>query len=135
MGADRQALIDLCRDVLRPLIEADEGKLYLVAAKEGELAVHLGGTCSGCPGADLTIRTLIEPTVRELDPDLRVTVTVGAKIPPDAVPIESVGAQQDAEQDAAEHDESSGAPEQQEPESSDAPSEPSSDTDGTTQTA
>lgn len=91
MGADPKRLIDLCRNVLRPLIEADEGRLYFVSASDTELSLHLGGNCSGCPGAPLTIRTLIEPLAREVDPNVRVTVTVGAKVPANAVPIECVG--------------------------------------------
>lgn len=89
MGAARQRFVDLCRDVLRPLIEADEGKLFLVSADEGELVLHLGGTCSGCPGAPLTIRTLIEPAVKAIDPSVRVVVTVGAKQPEQAVLVEA----------------------------------------------
>jgi Fe-S cluster biogenesis protein NfuA len=89
MGAARQRFVDLCRDVLRPLIEADEGKLFLVSADEGELVLHLGGTCAGCPGAPLTIRTLIEPAVRAIDPSVRVVVTVGAKRPENAVLVEA----------------------------------------------
>ncbi|PIE05734.1 MAG: hypothetical protein CSA75_03195 [Sorangium cellulosum] len=89
MRADPQRLIDLCRDVLRPLIEADNGKLFLVSADDNELVLHLGGTCSGCPGAPLTIRTLIEPAVRQIDPHVRVVVTVGAKCPANAVFLES----------------------------------------------
>ena len=89
MGAStRQRLVSLCRHVLCPLIEADEGKLYLVSADDNALALHLGGNCSGCPGAPLTIRTLIEPAVRSIAPDIRVTVTVGAKKPAGAVLVE-----------------------------------------------
>jgi Fe-S cluster biogenesis protein NfuA len=89
MDAARQRFVALCRDVLRPLIEADDGKLYLVSVTEGQLTLHLGGSCSGCPGASLTIRTLIEPAVRAIDPNVRVVVTVGAKQPEDAVLVEA----------------------------------------------
>jgi Fe-S cluster biogenesis protein NfuA len=88
--ATRQQLLALCRDVLAPLVEADKGRLYIVSAADDELTLHLGGNCSGCPGAPLTIRTLIEPAVRDLYPDVRLVVTVGAKRPPTAVEVKAV---------------------------------------------
>ena len=97
-AATRQRFVELCRDVLRPLIEADDGKLYLVSANDDELKLHLGGSCSGCPGAPLTIRTLIEPAARAIDPNVRVVVTVGAKRPDNAVPV--VAAEEVAEESA-----------------------------------
>jgi len=81
---------------LRPLIEADGGKLYLVKAESDQLSLHLGGACSGCPGASLTIRTLIEPAARAIDPQVRVVVTVGAKRPENAVLVEAAEPSTDA---------------------------------------
>ena len=89
-SATRHQLLVLCREVLAPLVEADNGRLYVVSAADDELALHLGGKCSGCPGAPLTIRTLIEPAVRELTPDVRLVVTVGAKLPAGAIKADSV---------------------------------------------
>ena len=87
MDATGQRLAELLRDVLRPLIEADEGKLYLVSAADGQLALHLGGVCAGCPGASLTVQTLIEPAVYAMDPATRVKVTFGTKPPENALLI------------------------------------------------
>jgi len=89
MDAVEQLLLGLCRDVLRPLIEADNGRLYLVSLSDGKLALHLGGACSGCPGASITIRTLIEPAVHAVDPNTQVFVTVGTRQPPHAVLLEA----------------------------------------------
>ena len=89
MDAARQGFIDLCRDVLRPLIEADEGKLYYVSITDRQVVLHLGGGCCGCPGAPLTIRTLIEPAIHAIDPKVQVIVTVGAKRPDEAILIDA----------------------------------------------
>ena len=89
MDAVGKKLEDLCRNVLRPLIEADHWKLYLVAATHEELTLHLGGTCAGCPGASMTVQTLIEPAVRTVSPSTKVVVTVGTTHPEDAVLLEA----------------------------------------------
>ena len=80
-----RALVVLCRDVFRPLIEADGGKLHIVFVSYDKLVLHLGGSCSGCPGAPITVRSLIEPEVHAIDPGIRVVVTSGAKTPDDAM--------------------------------------------------
>jgi Fe-S cluster biogenesis protein NfuA len=48
---------------------------------EDEVAIHLTGTCSGCPGATLTARGVIEPAVRTVVKGAKVIVTTGMKIP------------------------------------------------------
>ncbi len=87
--ATRRQLIDLCHDVLAPLIGADGGELYIVDAAEDALTLHLGGKCSGCPGASSTIRTLIEPAVRTLPGQVRLKVSVGARLPAGATKVEA----------------------------------------------
>lgn len=75
------ALTQVCRDVIHPLVQADGGELYLVSLSEGGIALHLSGACAGCPGVGLTSRHVIEPALRAIDPNLRVTITSGASIP------------------------------------------------------
>ncbi len=87
-SAIRQQLIDLCRDVLAPLLRADGGDLYIVSASDDSLALHLAGTCSGCPGAPTTIRSLIEPAVRTVSVAVRVSVTTGPSVPLGAIRVE-----------------------------------------------
>ena len=86
--ASRQQLLALCRNVLAPMLRADEGELYIVSVDDNELIIHLAGTCSGCPGAGMTIRSVIEPAVRQLSEEVRLIVTVGAKMPPGALRAE-----------------------------------------------
>ena len=57
------------------------GELYLVAVEPDHLTLHLAGTCSGCPGAVLTTRGVIEPAVHAVAPSARVVVTNGVKVP------------------------------------------------------
>jgi Fe-S cluster biogenesis protein NfuA len=81
MPATIDQLLKVCKDVIAPLIRADGGELYLVAVEPDHLTLHLAGTCSGCPGAVLTARGVIEPAVHAVAPSARVIVTNGVKVP------------------------------------------------------
>ena len=81
MAATIDQLLKVCRDVIAPLIRADGGELYVVAVEPDHLTLHLAGVCSGCPGAVLTSRGVIEPAVHAVAPSARVVVTNGVKVP------------------------------------------------------
>ena len=81
MPATIDQLLKVCKDVIAPLIRSDGGELYLVAVEPDQLTLHLAGVCSGCPGAVLTARGVIEPAVHAVAPSARVVVTNGAKVP------------------------------------------------------
>jgi Fe-S cluster biogenesis protein NfuA len=72
--------------VLAPLVEADQGELYLVrgAADPAEIHLHLGGRFSGCPGNALVTAHVIRPLLAAASPARRVHVTSGAILPPGA---------------------------------------------------
>jgi Fe-S cluster biogenesis protein NfuA len=88
--ATRQQLLELCRDIIAPLLRADGGELYVVSVEDDVLALHMGGTCSGCPGAPVTQRSVIEPAVRSLPGGVHLTVTNGAAIPAGARRLEEI---------------------------------------------
>ncbi len=69
------------RDVLVPMIEVDGGVMYLVSLDESEVALHLAGTCAGCPGTVLTTNEVIKPAVHGVAPKAKVTITSGWTIP------------------------------------------------------
>jgi Fe-S cluster biogenesis protein NfuA len=81
MAATIDQLLKVCKDVIAPLVRADGGELYLVAVEPDHLTLHLAGTCSGCPGAVLTTRGVIEPAIHAVAPSARVIVTSGVKVP------------------------------------------------------
>jgi Fe-S cluster biogenesis protein NfuA len=87
MSSDtRKQILELCRDVISPLLAADGGVLYIVSIDNEAVAMHLGGKCAGCPGAPTTTRLIIEPAVRSLGPTIKVTVTAGNRVPEGAKP-------------------------------------------------
>lgn len=81
MPASIDKLLKVCREVIAPLVRADGGELYVVAVEPDHLTLHLAGTCSGCPGAVLTTRGVIEPAVHAVAPSARVVVSSGARVP------------------------------------------------------
>jgi Fe-S cluster biogenesis protein NfuA len=83
-SASRDDLLKVCEETLVPLVQADGGEVWLVAADTDEVVLHLAGTCAGCPGATLTSKHVIEPALKAVSPSVRVVVTSGIRIPPGA---------------------------------------------------
>jgi Fe-S cluster biogenesis protein NfuA len=81
MGSPREEMLRAIREILVPLVRADGGELYLLRADDRNVELHLGGRFAGCPGNTLTARCVIEPLLRAVVPDVRVTVTAGALVP------------------------------------------------------
>jgi Fe-S cluster biogenesis protein NfuA len=77
------------RDVVAPLITADDGEIYIVEIAERRLWLHLGGRFAGCPGNTLVTRRVIEPLIRAIAPAVELTVTAGALVPTGARSITS----------------------------------------------
>jgi Fe-S cluster biogenesis protein NfuA len=80
----REDIVRVVREVLAPLVGADGGELYLVRLDERQLALHLCGRFSGCPGNTLATRRIIMPAIRAVAPGLQVSVTSGVLVPPGA---------------------------------------------------
>lgn len=82
-------LLEVLETVIAPMIEADGGQLYLVAADSASVRLHLGGTCCGCPGARTTARWIIEPAVQAVVAKAKVEVTAGWLVPSGAERVEA----------------------------------------------
>ncbi|MBD3163188.1 MAG: hypothetical protein GF346_12055 [Candidatus Eisenbacteria bacterium] len=58
---------------IRPLLQKDGGDLELVDIKERLVYVRLTGACVGCPGAGMTMKLMVEQTLKEMvDERIRV---------------------------------------------------------------
>jgi Fe-S cluster biogenesis protein NfuA len=55
----------LIADYLRPLVEADGGKIDLIEVTSTRVVVRLSGTCCGCPGQPYTVSRVIEPAIKQ----------------------------------------------------------------------
>jgi Fe-S cluster biogenesis protein NfuA len=54
----------LIAEYIRPLVEADGGKVELVEVSEKRVVLRLTGTCAGCPGQPFTLSRVIEPVLK-----------------------------------------------------------------------
>ncbi|MDR1886264.1 MAG: NifU family protein [Synergistaceae bacterium] len=61
---------------IRPMLESHGGGIDLVGFDEesGILSVQLTGGCCGCPGAQATIRNMVESVVQRTVPEVREVV-------------------------------------------------------------
>lgn len=60
----------LIAEYIRPLVEADGGKIELVEVSDKRVVIRLSGTCAGCPGQPYTLSRVIEPLLKRfLGPD------------------------------------------------------------------
>ncbi len=78
--ATEQLLIVLT-EILAPLVEADEGELYVVEANSHAVRLHLGGRFSGCPGNQLVSESVFLPALRTVDPEVSLEVSSGPIVP------------------------------------------------------
>jgi Fe-S cluster biogenesis protein NfuA len=81
MPANIDQMLKVCREVIAPLVKADQGEIYLVALEADQITLHLAGMCAGCPGVTLTVKGVIEPAVHAVAPSTRVVVSAGIRIP------------------------------------------------------
>lgn len=81
MPANIDQMLKVCREVVAPLIRADQGEIYLVAVEPDQITLHLAGMCAGCPGVSLTVKGVIEPAVHAVAPAAKVVVSSGIRIP------------------------------------------------------
>ncbi len=81
MPANIDQMLKVCREVIAPLVRADQGEIYLVAVEPEQITLHLAGMCAGCPGVNLTVKGVIEPAVHAVAPSARVVVSAGIRIP------------------------------------------------------
>lgn len=51
---------------IRPLVEADGGRIELIDATEARIVIRLSGVCRGCPGQPFTLQRVIEPALKRL---------------------------------------------------------------------
>jgi Fe-S cluster biogenesis protein NfuA len=87
MGAPRDQILEIVREIVGPLVRADGGQIYLIALGERSLALHLSGRFSGCPGNTLARRRVLEPLLNARFPDLKIEITSGPLLPAGAEPV------------------------------------------------
>lgn len=80
-GMMRARIEQVVQDVIRPLVEADSGRVKLEIVTPDEVVLSLQGACAGCPGAHYTRTHVVEPALRKVvGPDTRIEVRTVAGV-------------------------------------------------------
>ena len=56
---------------IRPALQRDGGDIELVDVEDGVVKVRLKGACAGCPGAQMTLKMMVERKIREVVPEIK----------------------------------------------------------------
>jgi Fe-S cluster biogenesis protein NfuA len=65
-------------DEIRPQLQADGGDIELVeVTDDGVVRVRLQGACSGCPGAAMTLKAVVENMLKSRVPEVKGVERVG----------------------------------------------------------
>jgi len=72
----------LIAEYIRPLVEADGGRIELVDVSDKRVVLRFSGMCAGCPGQPFTLSRVIEPLIkRMLGADTVVEARIGTLDP------------------------------------------------------
>jgi Fe-S cluster biogenesis protein NfuA len=61
---------------IRPLLQRDGGDIELVSVEEGVVKVKLQGACCGCPMSQMTLKGVVEQTLKKEVPGVERVETV-----------------------------------------------------------
>lgn len=56
---------------IRPFLQRDGGDIEFVEYADGIVKVRLQGHCAGCPGAQMTIKGVVERILKESYPEIK----------------------------------------------------------------
>ena len=64
-------------DIIRPMLQGHGGNIELVGVEpDNTVKVKLQGACSGCPGAQMTLKQGVEKIMKEKLPEVKEVVAV-----------------------------------------------------------
>ena len=72
----KEKIEEALKDV-RVMLARDGGGVELVeASDDGEVKLKLTGTCGGCPYSQMTLKNLVEKTLKEKVPEIKNVISV-----------------------------------------------------------
>lgn len=82
---------ELALEQVRPYVASHGGAIEVVDVIDGVVHVQLRGSCRGCAGSEMTLRQLVETTLREQMPEVRgVEAHSAPPLPGGFIPLEAV---------------------------------------------
>jgi Fe-S cluster biogenesis protein NfuA len=77
MEGNMKELIIKSLEKVRPMLQRDGGDVEFVdVSEEGIVSVRLQGACGNCPGAMMTLKMLIEQTLKNEVPGVKEVIGV-----------------------------------------------------------
>ena len=70
-----KAKIEEALNLIKPALQADGGDVELIDVNDGVVKLRLTGACGGCPMASLTLKNMVERTLRERVPEIREVIS------------------------------------------------------------
>ncbi|MBF0253077.1 MAG: NifU family protein [Candidatus Omnitrophica bacterium] len=61
---------------VRPALQRDGGDIELVKIEGSTVQVKLKGACSGCPMSQMTLKSVVEATIKKDVPEVERVITV-----------------------------------------------------------
>ena len=61
---------------IRPILQRDGGDIELVAVEGNVVKVSLQGACRGCPMSQMTLKAVVEETIKKEVPEVERVETV-----------------------------------------------------------
>ncbi|MFC1549008.1 NifU family protein [Candidatus Omnitrophota bacterium] len=61
---------------IRPILQRDGGDIELVSVEGGVVKVKLQGACAGCPMSQMTLKSVVEQTIKKEVPGVERVETV-----------------------------------------------------------
>jgi len=67
--------IEKALNLIKPALQAGGGDVELIDVNDGVVKLRLTGACGGCPMASMTLKNLVERTLRERVPEIREVIS------------------------------------------------------------
>jgi Fe-S cluster biogenesis protein NfuA len=68
---DLKEKVEAVLNKIRPNLARDGGDIELVAIEDGVVKVRLKGACAGCPASTMTLKMVVEDTLKREVPEVK----------------------------------------------------------------
>ncbi|HEX55301.1 MAG: NifU family protein [Candidatus Altiarchaeales archaeon] len=76
MNTKTRSRVEKVLDGIRPALRRDGGDIEVVEIKDNVVRVKLQGACAGCPLSQMTMKNLVETTIKRNVPEIERVETV-----------------------------------------------------------
>jgi len=68
--------VEAALNKIRPSLVMDGGDIELVEIEDGVVKVRLKGACAGCPASAMTLKMLVEDTLKREVPEVKSVIAL-----------------------------------------------------------